>query len=191
MDHVGAEDKGEAGAPCSAVRPGDGDPRRGACGRRRQSARVPDAERKADIGIDAAQDALGPSDRGCTAWLSFVVPGLGGGEDGPSAGGHRGGAGSRRPEQGRGRLRAFGPDRAAAESHVRLGGVPRWRPWAGCSTIPVMSRFATMRDYAGEAQPVYFKSATAPSLGSFSCPSLAKYRSNATSSTVLPRRYTV
>ena len=55
--------------------------------------------------------------------LPLVVPGLGGGHDLPSAGGDRGGARSRRPEQGRGGLRAVGLVRAAAEAHGRLGGL--------------------------------------------------------------------
>ena len=93
---------------------GDGNP---AC--------VPHAEREADLRVDAAQDAPVQSDRGRGARLPLVVPRLGGGGDGPPARGHRGGAGARRPEQGRGGLRPFGPVRASAPAHGRLGSLPR------------------------------------------------------------------
>ena len=61
------------------------------------------------------------------ARLPLVVPGLGGGEDGPPAGGHRGGAGARGAEQGRGGVREVGPVRAAAAADGRLGGLCRRR----------------------------------------------------------------
>ena len=113
----------------TATRAGDRDSRRGAEARRRRSARVPDAERKADIGINAGQDAPEPPGPGCAAQLSLVVPGLGGGNDRSSAGGHRGGAGPCRPEQGGGGLRAVGPVQAAAAAHGGLGGLPFFRTW--------------------------------------------------------------
>ena len=69
----------------------------------------PDAERQADRHVDVAQDAPATSDPSGAARFPFVVPGLGGREDGPPAGGDRGGARSRRPEQGRGRLCEVGP----------------------------------------------------------------------------------
>ena len=51
--------KAKRPAPDPAVLEGAGGPRRGANARRRQSARVPDAEREADLGaVDAGQDAL-------------------------------------------------------------------------------------------------------------------------------------
>ena len=59
------------------------------------------------------------------ARLPVLVPGLGCRADRPSAGGHRGGAGARGPEQGRSGLRAVGPVRAAAAAHGRLGDVLR------------------------------------------------------------------
>ena len=57
------------------------------------------------------------------ARLPLVGPGLGGGGDRPSTRGHRGGAGPRRSEHGRGRLCPRRPVRAAADR--RLGGVCR------------------------------------------------------------------
>ena len=74
VDHFGPADEGEARAPGTAVRAGAGDSRRGAGARRRQSARVPDAEREADLGVDAAQDAPVPPDRGRGPRLPLVVP---------------------------------------------------------------------------------------------------------------------
>ena len=64
--------------PGSALWTGGGDPQRGAGARRRQSARVPDAEREADLGVDDAQDAPVPQDRRRGAWLPIEFPGLGG-----------------------------------------------------------------------------------------------------------------
>ena len=58
--------------------------------------------------------------------LPFVVPGLGGGGDGAPSRGHRGGAGTRRREQGRSDVRAVGPVRAPAAADGRVGRVPRW-----------------------------------------------------------------
>ena len=72
-----------------------------------------------------AQDAPVSSDRGRCSRLPFELPRLGGRGDGPPAGGHRGGAGSRCPEQGRGRLRTFGPVRAAAALDGGLGRLCR------------------------------------------------------------------
>ena len=86
---------------------------------------VPDAERAADRAVDAAADAPAPRDRGRCARLPLVVPGLGGGEDGPPAGGHRGGAGARGAEQGGGGVCAVGPVRAAAAADGRLVGLSR------------------------------------------------------------------
>ena len=57
LDPVGAADEVEARASRPAVQAGDADPQRGSDARRRPSARVPDAEREAYIGIDVAQDA--------------------------------------------------------------------------------------------------------------------------------------
>ena len=45
-----------------------------------------------------------------------------------------GGAGARGPEQGRSRLRPFGPVRAAAAAHGRLGLIPRTATREGCPT---------------------------------------------------------
>ena len=72
---------GDGGAPCS------------------------DAERVADLPFHAAEDAPVPHDRRCRPRLPLVVPGLGDGNDGPSARGHRDGVRSRRPQQGAGRGR--------------------------------------------------------------------------------------
>ena len=58
--------------------PGAGDPRRGADARRRQPARVPDAEREVDSHVDVPEDAPVPRSRGCAARVPLVVPGLGG-----------------------------------------------------------------------------------------------------------------
>ena len=66
----------------------------------RQPARVSHAEREADVHVDVAADAPTPRDRGRGPRFPLVVPGLGGRGDGPSAGGHRGGVGSRGSEQG-------------------------------------------------------------------------------------------
>ena len=106
-------------------REGAGGPRRGAGARRRGSARVPDAEREGDLGLDAAQDASVPPDRRRCSRLPLVVPGLGGREDRPSACGHRGGAGACSPEQGGGGLCSVGPVRAPAAADGRLVGVSR------------------------------------------------------------------
>ena len=62
------------------------------------------------------------------ARLPLVVPGLGGGEDRPSAGGDRGGAGARGGQPDRGGLRALGPVRAPAAADGRVGGVSRGHP---------------------------------------------------------------
>ena len=91
--------------------------------RRREVARVPHAEREADFPVDVAEDAPVPRVRGRGARLPLVGPGLGGGGDRPSTRGHRGGAGPRRSEHGRGRLCPRRPVRAAADR--RLGGVCR------------------------------------------------------------------
>ena len=56
--------------------------------------------------------------------LPLVVPGLGGGGDGPPARGDRGGAGSRRAEQGGGGLCPVGPVRAPTAADGRLGELP-------------------------------------------------------------------
>ena len=50
--------------------------------------------------------------------------GLGGRGNGSSPRGHRGGLGARRPEPSRGSLSAYGPVRAAAPAHERLGRLP-------------------------------------------------------------------
>ena len=55
--------------------------------------------------------------------------------DHPRGGGHRGGAGARRPEQGRGGVCAVGPVRASAAADGRLVGVP-WRVEAGRKRRP-------------------------------------------------------
>ena len=52
----------------------------------------------------------------------------------------RGGAGSRRPEQGRSRLCAVRPVRAAASAHGRLGRVPRRRAYKGRAAPTLMQR---------------------------------------------------
>ena len=61
-DHLGRADDGEARAPRPALPADAGDSACRANARRRQSARVPHAEREADIGVDAAQDAPVPPD---------------------------------------------------------------------------------------------------------------------------------
>ena len=69
-------------------------------------------------------------------------------DDRPSAGGHRGGAGARRPEQGGGGLRAVGPVRAPAAAHGRLGGVSRrTRSRPGAAVIRAAARRATRRRF--------------------------------------------
>ncbi len=62
------------------------------------------------------------------ARLPLVVPGLGGGEDRPSAGGDRGGSGARGGQPDGGGLRALGPVRAAAAADGRVGGVSGGHP---------------------------------------------------------------
>ena len=125
VDDLRGADEGEARAPCSARWAGAGDSLCGAGARRRPApAGVPHAEREADSDVDAAQDASVPRDRRRATRIPVVVPRLGGRGDGPPARGHRGGAGSCRPEQGRGRLCPLGPVRASAAAHGRLGRVP-------------------------------------------------------------------
>ena len=128
-DHVwtvpAARMKGEPRAPRPAVPPRRGDPRRVAdIRRRRRPGRVHGGRRRAARREGAAPAAGATAGPGRSSWLPVVVPGLGGGADRPPARGHRSGAGSCRPEQGRSRLRTFGPVRAAAAVDGRLGSVP-------------------------------------------------------------------
>ena len=69
--------KGEARAPGPALRPGAWSPRRSAGARRRQPARVPDAQWEADSHVDVPEDAPVPRGRRRSARLPVVVPGLG------------------------------------------------------------------------------------------------------------------
>ena len=65
VDDLRYADEGDARAPGPVVPEEAGDSRRGADAQRRcASARVPHAEREADIRVDAAQDAPVPSHRG-------------------------------------------------------------------------------------------------------------------------------
>ena len=130
VDDSGHANEGATRAPRAAVRPGGRDPARSRApepGRRRGRAhrsRVPGPARQAPLrrrDLEAGQ-AVGHCRR--PSWLPLVVPGLGRGTDQSPAGGHRGGAGTRRPEQGGGGLRPVGPVRAAA-ADGRLGGAPR------------------------------------------------------------------
>ena len=63
VDRSSPADESEERAPSSVLRPGSGGPRRVAGARRRQSARVSDAERAGDRHVDATQDAPAPRDR--------------------------------------------------------------------------------------------------------------------------------
>ena len=80
VDCTGPADEGEARAPGATVPACHRNPRRGAGARRRQAACVPHAEWKADLGVDATQDAPVPSDCRRRPRLPLVVPRLGGGK---------------------------------------------------------------------------------------------------------------